>query len=173
MKRSLLLYGILALVTIALAGCGAGSMSSNPQGGGATQAAVFMTGEDAPVSSVVAFNITIDKITLNNGSNTVTALSAPVAVDFGRLVGLRSLLGFNTIPAGTDTSAIVTFEATSPAPAINYIDLTTTPPSIGTAAGVLSSSGYGLLPQRKTAGGGKQRPGRLAHGFQSAEVSGP
>jgi Domain of unknown function (DUF4382) len=139
MKRSLLLYGLLA-VTIALAGCGAGSMSSNTQGGGATQAAVFVTGEDAPVSSVVGFNITIDKITLNNGSNTVTALSTPVAVDFGRLVGLRSLLGFNTIPAGTYTSATITFEAASPAPAINYIDLTTTLPSIGTAAGVLSSS---------------------------------
>ena len=140
MKRLLLVYGLLALMTIALAGCGAGSMSSNSQSGGATQAAVFVTGEDAPVSSVVAFNITIDKITLNNGSNTVTALSTPVAVDFGRLVGLRSLLGFNTIPAGTYTSATVTFEATSPAPAINYIDLTTTPPSIGAAAGVLSSS---------------------------------
>src|ERR1039457_1054558 len=81
MKRLLLVYGLLALMTIALAGCGAGSMSSNSQSGGATQAAVFVTGEDAPVSSVVAFNITIDKITLNNGSNTVTALSTPVAVD--------------------------------------------------------------------------------------------
>ena len=141
MKRSWLLAGLVASITIALAGCGAGSMSSNTQGsGGANQAAVFVTGEDAPVSSVVAFNITINRITLNNGSSTVTALSTPVAVDFGRLVGLRSLLGFNSIPAGTYTSATITFEASNPAPMVNYVDLTTTPPSIGTATGTLSSS---------------------------------
>jgi len=140
MKTSLWIHGLLALTILALAGCGAGSMSSNTQTGGANQAAVFVTGEDAPVSSVVAFNITIDKITLNNCSSTVTALSSPVAVDFGRLVGLRSLLGFNTIPAGTYTSATVTFEPSTPAPTVNYVDLTTTPPSTGTATGVLSSS---------------------------------
>ena len=140
MKRSLFIFGILASLTYALVGCGAGSMSSNSQSGGSNQAAVFVTGEDAPVSSVVAFNITINKITLNNSSSMVTALSTPVAVDFGRLVGLRSLLGFNTIPAGTYTSATFTFAASSPAPTINYVDLTTTPPSIGSAAGVLSSN---------------------------------
>lgn len=141
MKRSLFIYGLVTFMTMVLAGCGAGSMSSSTQGGGANnQAAVFVTGEDAPVSSVVAFNITINKITLNNGSNTVTALSTPVMVDFGRLVGLRSLLGFNTIPAGTYTSATITFEASNPAPMVNYVDLTTTPPSIGTATGVLGSS---------------------------------
>jgi hypothetical protein len=55
-------------------------------------------------------------------------------------VGLRSLLGLNTIPPGTYTSATVTFEASSPAPTVNYVNLTTTPPSISTATGVLSSS---------------------------------
>jgi hypothetical protein len=141
MKRSLLICGLLTLLAIALVGCGAGSMSSNTQGGGSSQpAAVFVTGEDAPVSSVVAFNITIDKITLNNSSSTVTALSTPVAVDFGRLVGLRSLLGFNTIAPGTYTSATVTFEASAPAPTVNYVDLTTTPPSIAMATGVLGSN---------------------------------
>jgi hypothetical protein len=138
MKRSLLLSGLLA-VTLALVGCGGGSTSSNTQGGG-NPAAVFVTGEDAPLASVVAFKITINKITLNSSSSTVTALSTPVAVDFGRLVGLRSLLGFNTIPAGTYTSATVTFEASSPAPTINYVDLTTKPPSLGAATGVLSTS---------------------------------
>ena len=139
MKRPLFIYGLLTLLTITLAGCGAGSMSSSTQSAG-NQSAVFVTGEDAPVSSVVAFNITIDKITLNSSSSSVTALSTPVAVDFGRLVGLRSLLGFNTITPGTYTSATVTFEASSPAPTVNYVDLTTTPPSIAMATGALSSS---------------------------------
>jgi hypothetical protein len=60
-------------------------------------------------------------------------------VDFGQLVGLRSLLGFNTVAAGTYTSATFTF-ATSPAPSINYVDLSTTPPSVGTATGTLSNA---------------------------------
>jgi hypothetical protein len=128
---------ILALLAATLTGCGGGSTSqtSNPNPG-----AVFVTGEDAPVSSVVAFNITIDKITLNNSSTTAVALNTPTAVDFGRLVGLRSLLGFNTIPPGTYTSATITFEANNPAPSISYVDLTTTPPSLGTATGTMSSS---------------------------------
>jgi hypothetical protein len=138
-KHALLAYGFLALMTIALAGCGGGS-TSNTQPSGNSQGAMFVTGEDAPVSSVVAFNITIDKITLSNSTSTVTALSTPVAVDFGRLVGLRSLLGFNTIAPGTYTSATITFEATNPAPTVNYVDVTTTPPSISTATGTLSAS---------------------------------
>jgi Domain of unknown function (DUF4382)/Domain of unknown function (DUF5666) len=129
---------ISALLALTLIGCG--GASSNSDSNGSSPSALFITGEDAPVSSVVAFNITIDKITLNNRSTTVTALNTPTAVDFGRLVGLRSLLGFNTIPPGTYTSATVTFEATNPAPSINYLDLTTTPPTLGTATGVLSTS---------------------------------
>ena len=127
-----LLAGLLALTI----GCGGGATS-----GGGTQpgsGSVFVTGEDAPVSSVVAFNITINRIALNNSSGSVTVLSTPTAVDFARLVGLRSLLGFNTIPAGTYNSATFTFEASSPAPSIHYLDLTTTPPSLGTKAGTLS-----------------------------------
>jgi Domain of unknown function (DUF5666)/Domain of unknown function (DUF4382) len=133
-----------AIVLMVFTGCGGGSGSTSKPAGSGTQSAVFVTGEDAPVSSVVAFNITIDKIMLNtgttNGSSSVTVLSTPTAVDFGRLVGLRSLLGFNTVAPGTYGSATITFEAANPAPSINYVDLTTTPPSLGTAAGVLSTS---------------------------------
>jgi Domain of unknown function (DUF5666)/Domain of unknown function (DUF4382) len=103
------------------------------------QAHVFVTGEDAPVSSVVAFNITINKITLNNKTTSVVAMNTPTAVDFGRLVGLRSLLGFNAIAPGTYNSATITF-ASSPTPTVNYIDLTTTPPSLGMASGVLTNT---------------------------------
>jgi hypothetical protein len=130
-------FSALLALAIILASCnGVSSPSStNPQN---TQAQIFTTAEDAPVSSVVAFNITIDSITLNNSSTTVQLLSTPTAVDFGRLVGLRSLLGFNTVAPGTYTSATFTF-ASSPAPSINYVDLTTNPPSIGTASATLSS----------------------------------
>jgi len=136
MKKYVLLSPLFA-VAIILAGCNGVSSppSPTPQN---TQAQIFTTAEDAPVSSVVAFNITISSITLNNSSSTVQLLSTPTAVDFGRLVGLRSLLGFNTVAPGTYTSATFTF-ASSPVPSINYVDLTTNPPSIGTAIGTLSS----------------------------------
>jgi hypothetical protein len=137
MKRFLSLTGLVALA-LSFAGCNGVSNSSSTQNS-TPQGQVFATGEDAPVSSVIAFNITINSITLNNGSTTAQVLSTPTRVDFGQLVGLRSLLGFNTVAAGTYTSATFTF-ATSPAPSINYVDLSTTPPSVGTATGTLSSA---------------------------------
>jgi hypothetical protein len=137
MKRFQSVAGLLALALI-FAGCNgvSNSSSSTTQN---SKAQVFTTGEDAPVSSVVAFNITINSITLNNGSTTAQVLSTPTSIDFGRLVGLRSLLGFNTVAPGTYTSATFTFAASNPAPSINYVDLTTNPPSIGTATGNLSN----------------------------------
>jgi hypothetical protein len=138
MKRFALVF-TLAVMASVWTGCGGGSTAS-PTTPPSDKSAVFVTGEDAPVSSVVAFNITINSITLNNASTSVTALSTPTAVDFGRLVGLRSLLGFNTIAAGTYTSATITFETSKPAPSINYVDLTTKPPSLGMASGTLSNA---------------------------------
>jgi hypothetical protein len=89
--------------------------------------AVFVTGEDAPVSSVVAFNVTIHSIALNNGSTSLQVLPNPTAVDFGRLLGLRSLLGFSTVTPGTYNSVTFVFENASPAPVIDYVDLNATP----------------------------------------------
>jgi len=129
MRRILALAASLGILATAIA-CGGGaagaggqkSFSSNPT-------AVFVTGEDAPtpLPSVVSFFITIDSITLNNSSGSVTVLSTPTTVDFARLVGLRSLLGFNTVAPGTYTSA--TFNLSNPV--INWVDLTTTPPTLG------------------------------------------
>ncbi len=138
MKRFLSLSGLLTLSLI-LAACNGVSSSPSSTPPQNNQAQIFTTAEDAPVSSVVAFNITINSITLNNSSTTAQVLSTPTTVDFGRLVGLRSLLGFNAVAPGTYTSATFTF-ATTPAPSINYVDLTTNPPSIGTATGTLSSN---------------------------------
>lgn len=137
MKRVLLFAVVLAIA--ATIGCGGGSSSSQNLSQ-SNSGSVFVTGEDAPASSVVGFNITIDKITLNNSSTSAIALSTPEAVDFARLAGLRTLLGFNTIPKGTYDTVTFTFENTSPAPVISYIDLTTTPPSVQTMAGTFSQT---------------------------------
>jgi hypothetical protein len=137
MRRFATLLALLAPLLLLMA-CGGGATSGNQSNN--QSGAVFVTGEDAPVSSVVAFNITINRITLNNSSTSVQALSTPTAVDFGRLMGLRSLLGFNTVPAGAYNSVTFTFENTSPSPVVDYIDLSTNPPSVNTLTGTLSQA---------------------------------
>ena len=61
MKKFLPILCLTALLGLTI-GCG----ESNSTGTGGTQtSSVFVTGEDAPVASVVAFNITINSITRN------------------------------------------------------------------------------------------------------------
>jgi len=121
-------------------GCGSSNTSSQNSNSNSQSASVFVTGEDAPASSVVGFNVTIDSLTLNNSSSTVSAISSPEAVDFARLMGLRTLLGFNTIPQGTYTSVTFTFENTNPAPVISYVNMSTNPPSVSTLTGSFSQT---------------------------------
>jgi hypothetical protein len=136
MKRFSLFSVFLALIALTFTACGGGSSTSSTSDPTNTQGQVFVTGEDAPVTSVVSFYITINSITLNNSSNTVTVLSQPTTVDFGRLIGLRSLLGFNTVAPGTYTSATFTLAN----PVIYAVDMTTTPPSIDPITGTLTNS---------------------------------
>ena len=126
---------------LSLIGIGCGSKSSPPNSNSNSQnGSVFVTAEDAPASAVVGFNLTIDKLTLNNSTSTADAISAPEAVDFARLMGLRTLLGFNTIAPGTYTSVTFTFESSNPRPAISYLDLTTNPPAVKTLEGSFSQA---------------------------------
>jgi Domain of unknown function (DUF5666)/Domain of unknown function (DUF4382) len=120
---------LLAVVAFTLAACGGGASS----GGGSGQSAVFVTGEDAPLQSVVAFNIMLNTITLNNSSGSVQILSTPTTVDFARLVGMRSLLAFNTVAPGTYTSATITMSN----PVISYLN---TPTTVTTLNGMLTTS---------------------------------
>ncbi len=131
MKRILALSVLLALCGLSLAGCGGGNgmtLSSDAQAG-----AVFVTGEDAPLPSVVGLNLTINSITLTGASNSPQLVSSPITVDFARLVGLREPLAFNAVPADTYTTA--TFVLSSPV--INYI-APGTPPQVSTLDGTFT-----------------------------------
>jgi hypothetical protein len=99
---------------------------------------VFVTGEDAPLASVVGFDVTINSITLTGQNNSPEVLSAPTTVDFARLLGLRSPLAFNAVPADTYSSA--TFVLASPV--ISYVDMTQNPPALNTINGTLPQSPY-------------------------------
>jgi hypothetical protein len=66
-------------------------------------------GTDAPLPSVVSFPVSVQSITLSDGSSTpVSILNGAQTVDFARFNGLSTLLDFNSIPAGTYTTATVT-----------------------------------------------------------------
>jgi hypothetical protein len=132
MKRFLVLSALATLCGLNLVGCGGGigtTLSSNPQAG-----AVFVTGEDAPLPSVVSLNLTINSITLTGASNSPQLVSSPITLDFARLVGLRAPLAFNAVPADTYTKA--TFVLSNPV--INYISVGT-PPQVTTLNGTFTN----------------------------------
>ncbi len=167
MRRYNLLAVLLALTALTLTACGGGSgssssSSSNSGSSASSQGQVFVTGEDAPLPSVVSFYVTINSITLNNSSTSVNVLSTPTTVDFGRLIGLRSLLGFNSVPAGTYTSATFSFSS----PVIYYVNMSGTPPSVGSMNGTLTNSTVTVaFPNSVLTDGWQQRPRWAAHGL--------
>jgi hypothetical protein len=131
MKRFL---GITLLLALSMLGasCGAGSNSSTTPS--SQSPAVFVTGEDAPLASVVGFDVTINSITLNGNNGSPQVLSAATTVDFARLLGLRSPLAFSAVPADTYNSA--TFSLSNPV--ISYVDMSTPPPTMSTINGQFS-----------------------------------
>jgi hypothetical protein len=133
MKRILALFMIFALMGLTLVACGGGGgstmFSTNPQAG-----AVYVTGEDAPLSSVVGLNLTINSITLTGQSGSPQLVPSPITVDFARLVGLRTPLAFSAVPADTYTAA--TFVLSSPV--IDFIS-TVTPAQVTLMNGTFAS----------------------------------
>jgi hypothetical protein len=132
MKRFLALCALLAFCGLSLTGCGGGSgttLSTNSQAG-----AVFVTGEDAPLPSVLSLNLTINSITLTGASNSPQLVSSPITVDFARLVGLRAPLAFNAVPPDTYTKATLVLSS----PVINFLSVVN-PPQVGTLNGTFTN----------------------------------
>ncbi len=138
MKRFFALTAAALLATFMLVGCGSNSSNLNP--GQSQSGNVFVTGEDAPLPSVVGLDLTINSITLNGQSNSPQVISTPTTVDFARLLGLRSPLAFNSVPA--DTYSSVTFVLANPV--ISYVGMTQNPPALNTINGTLPQSPYTL-----------------------------
>src|SRR5215475_366114 len=101
--------GILAL-GVGLTGCGGSASSSTSTTTTAENGQVFVNGTDAPLASVVSFQVDVTGMTVSDGTSTpVAVLNGTQTVDFARLDGLHTLLDLNTIPAGTYTSVNMTF----------------------------------------------------------------
>ncbi|HEY7402557.1 MAG TPA: DUF4382 domain-containing protein [Candidatus Angelobacter sp.] len=135
--RGSTLFVTLAVVLTFVAGCGGGNSSNNLTT--AQSASVFVTGGDAPLPSVLSFNVTLTSLKLDG---TIELLSAPTTVDFARLLGLRTLLGFNTVPAGTYNNLTISMAD----PSIAFLDLTTTPPSVSNITGTFKDAGGNNVP---------------------------
>jgi hypothetical protein len=128
-------FGIALSLVFSMLGVGCGSSSPSSTSPTPQNAPVFVTGEDAPLASVVGFDVTINSITLNgSGSTSAQVLTTPTTVDFARLLGLRSPLSFNTVAAGTYTSATFSLSA----PVISYVDMSTNPPTLTTVNATFS-----------------------------------
>ena len=126
--------GVLALALITfISGCG---MSKPPNQIQAQSGSVFITGTDAPLPSVVSFQVDITGLSVSDGTNPpVSVLNGTQTVDFARLNGLRTLLDINTIPAGTYTSVTATLAN----PQIGYLNVNPpTRPSLSTLNGTTS-----------------------------------
>lgn len=132
MRRILATLATLAILIFAATSCGGGS-STTTTGSSPKTATVYMTGSDAPLPSVLSFQVDIQSITLYNGTTSVPLVSESSTLDFSRLIGLRTLLGLNSIQPGTYTSATITLAN----PKISYLDTSTTPASIKMIDGTL------------------------------------
>jgi hypothetical protein len=133
---------LMIALTAVVVGCSSGS--GNESASSSTTAnqtgSVYVLGTDAPLPSVVSFSVNLQSITLSNGSATpVSILNGAQTVDFARFNGLSTLLDFNSIPAGSYTTATITLGSAT----IGYLNTQpgTTPavaPSISTMPATLT-----------------------------------
>ncbi len=132
MRRILAGFSALLILVLITASCSGGGTStfSNTTTKSAT---VYMTGSDAPLPSVLAFQVGVQSITLYNGTTNVPLVNQASTIEFSRLLGLRTLLALNSVPVGTYTSVTITLAS----PVISYLDITTTPASVKTINGTL------------------------------------
>jgi hypothetical protein len=124
--------GVIAGVVslgVGLTGCGGGSSSPSSTTTTTENGQVFVNGTDAPLPSVLSFQVDITGMTVSDGVDApISVLNGVQTVDFARLNGLHTLLDLNTIPAGTYSSVTVTLAN----PQIAYMNVTnpqTTPPT--------------------------------------------
>lgn len=157
MRHKLIFGGLAAgVVALGLAGCG-GGMGSPSSTTNAQSSQVFLAGTDAPLPSVVSFQVTINSVALSNGgSGSVNILQSPQTVDFARFNGLKTLLDFSSIPAGTYNTVTVSLSN----PSIAYLNLNNGspagPPTINTLSNVslMNSSVTVQLPSAFTVSAG-------------------
>jgi hypothetical protein len=104
MKRILLsVFAIAAL--IAMIACGGGGSSSTSTTPGASSAPITINVGDATADRLVAFEVTVNSVTLTGSSGTTNVLPAPTKIELTHLSGKFEPLRLANLPAGTYTGA--------------------------------------------------------------------
>jgi hypothetical protein len=118
----------LTIATLLAAGCGS-STTTNPTSNTQTvTGSSFVVGTDAPMASVVSFNVQVSISATDTSGNTVQLTSGSPMVDFARFNGLQTLIDMNDVPVGTYFTVAITLSNGT----IGYLDTTTAEPTIKT-----------------------------------------
>lgn len=117
----------LTITSFLVAGCGSSLTSSTNNNSQAATGSSFVIGTDAPMASVISFDVQVMNISATDqNGNTVQLLSGSPMVDFARFNGLQTLLDMNDVPVGTYSSVTITLGTGT----IGYLDTSTAEPSV-------------------------------------------
>jgi hypothetical protein len=87
----------LSIATLLAAGCGS-SYTTTPNNNAQTvTGSSFVVGTDAPMASVVSFNVQVSITATDTNGNTVQLTSGSPTVDFARFNGLQTLIDMNDV----------------------------------------------------------------------------
>ncbi len=118
---------VLTVATLLAAGCGSSCNTSTPNNNTQTvTGSSFVVGTDAPMASVISFNVQVSITATDTNGNTVQLTSGSPAVDFARFNGLQTLIDMNDVPVGTYSSVAITLSNGT----IGYLDTSTAEPTI-------------------------------------------
>ena len=108
---------LLTAASLMVAGClGKYGQSGNSDGSGP----VFVVGTDAPLASVVSFQVQVESLTVTDTNNNVVSLiNGTPTVDFARYNGLQTLVDVNDLPPATYNQVSVTLGAAT----IGYLNV--------------------------------------------------
>jgi Domain of unknown function (DUF4382) len=149
----------LSLAVLVAAGCSS-SMTSTATQSSASMGPAFLVGTDAPMASVVSFQVQIDSVELTgSGGNTGNLVTGTPTVDFARFNGLQTLVDMNDVQNGTYTGVTITLGSAS----LSYLDTANSPPTITT---LTSSTTPALKLSQSTLNITLNKPLMIQHGTQ-------
>lgn len=111
MKR--ILSCVVAIVALlAMVACGGGGSNTTRTATGASSAPVTINVGDAAADRLLAFEVTVNSVTLTgSGGTTANLLSAPAKIELTHMAGKFEPLRLMSVPAGTFTGASFTLGA--------------------------------------------------------------
>ncbi len=141
---------LLVATAAALVATGCTSSLTTATQSSAAAGPTFVVGTDAPLASVVSFQLQLTDIELTNSTAKTTSgnlLAKAATVDFARYNGLQGLVDMTAVQPGTYDGVTITMGTAQ----IGYLNTGATPPAIVTQAATLSSSSVSVtLPHTLT-----------------------